>query len=92
MKLEGKIAVVTGASKGIGAGIAKALGAQGATVIVNYACSQIEADAVVAHIIGQGGSAYALQSDMSIGADVVRLFETVKSEHGPLTLCGGRVR
>lgn len=52
MKLDGKIAVVTGASKGIGAGIAKALGAEGATVVVNYASSQSEAQAVVAHIIG----------------------------------------
>ena len=86
IKLEGKIAVVTGASKGIGAGIAKALSAQGATVIVNYASSQIEAGAVVAHITEQGGSAYASQADMSIGADVVRLFDTVRAEHGTLDI------
>ncbi|MEB0204677.1 SDR family oxidoreductase [Pseudomonas sp. CCC3.1] len=86
MKLEGKIAVVTGASKGIGAGIAKALAAQGATVIVNYASSQIEAEAVVAHITGLGGSAYALKADMSVGADVVRLFDTIKAEHGTLDI------
>ena len=50
MKLDGKIAVVTGASKGIGAGIAKGLAAAGATVVVNYASSKADADAVVAHI------------------------------------------
>lgn len=84
MKLAGKIAVVTGASKGIGAGIAKALGAQGATVIVNYASSKADADAVVAHISEQGGSAFAVQADMSQAADVVRLFETVRTRHGTL--------
>ena len=84
MKLEGKIAVVTGASKGIGAGIAKALGAQGATVIVNYASSKADADSVVAHITAKGGSALALQADMSREADVVRLFDTVRETHGGL--------
>jgi 3-oxoacyl-[acyl-carrier protein] reductase len=84
MKLEGKIAVVTGASKGIGAGIAKALAAQGATVIVNYASSKADADSVVAHITAKGGSALALQADMSREADVVRLFDTVRETHGGL--------
>ncbi len=84
MKLVGKIAVVTGASKGIGAGIAKALGAQGATVIVNYASSKGDADAVVAHITERGGSAIALQADMSQAADVVRLFDTVRTKFGTL--------
>jgi 3-oxoacyl-[acyl-carrier protein] reductase len=84
MKLEGKIAVVTGASKGIGAGIAKALGAQGATVIVNYASSMADADSVVAHITAKGGSALAVQADMSREADVVRLFDTVRETHGGL--------
>lgn len=84
MKLVGKIAVVTGASKGIGAGIAKALGAQGATVIVNYASSKGDADAVVAHITERGGSAFALQADMSQAADVVRLFDTVRTKFGTL--------
>jgi 3-oxoacyl-[acyl-carrier protein] reductase len=84
MKLEGKIAVVTGASKGIGAGIAKALAQQGATVIVNYASSQPDADAVVAQITEQGGSAFAIQADMSLEADVVRLFHTVKTKYGAL--------
>lgn len=84
MKLEGKIAVVTGASKGIGAGIAKALAAQGATVIVNYASSKADADSVVAHITAKGGSALALQADMSRDSDVVRLFDTVRETHGGL--------
>ena len=84
MKLEGKIAVVTGASKGIGAGIARALAEQGATVIVNYASSQTDADAVVAQITAQGGSAFAIQADISLEADVVRLFHTVKTKYGAL--------
>jgi 3-oxoacyl-[acyl-carrier protein] reductase len=83
MKLTGKIAVVTGASSGIGAGIAKALGAAGATVIVNYASSKTGANAVVAAIEAGGGKAVAVQADMSKAADVARLFETVKA-HGPL--------
>ncbi|VVO66342.1 glucose 1-dehydrogenase [Pseudomonas fluorescens] len=86
MKLEGKIAVVTGASKGIGAGIAKVLAAQGATVIVNYATSQADADAVVAGIQTNGGSALAVQADMSRAADVVRLFETVRENYGTLDI------
>ena len=84
MKLEGKIAVVTGASKGIGAGIARALAEQGATVIVNYASGQTDADAVVAQITAKGGSAFAVQADMSLEADVVRLFATVKTKYGAL--------
>jgi 3-oxoacyl-[acyl-carrier protein] reductase len=79
MQLQGKVAVVTGASSGIGAGIAKALGAEGATVIVNYATSQSGADAVVAAIKDAGGAAVAVQADMSQSADVIRLFETVKT-------------
>ncbi len=86
MKLEGKIAVVTGASKGIGAGIAKALGAAGATVVVNYASSKADADAVVAQIQGQGGKAVAIQADISQSADVVRLFDTVKADFGALDI------
>lgn len=86
MKLEGKIAVVTGASKGIGAGIAKALAAEGATVIVNYAASQADADSVVAQITELGGSAFAVQADMSQGADVARLFETVRRQYGTLDI------
>ncbi|WP_439849788.1 SDR family NAD(P)-dependent oxidoreductase [Pseudomonas syringae] len=84
MKLDGKIAVVTGASKGIGAGIAKALAAQGAIVIINYASSKPDADAVVALITAKGGSALAVHADMSQAADVVRLFETVREKYGAL--------
>jgi len=84
MKLSGKIAVVTGASSGIGAGIAKALASEGATVIVNYASSKEGADAVVAAIATAGGKAVALQADMSKAADVARLFDTVKADHGGL--------
>ena len=86
MKLEGKIAVVTGASKGIGAGIAKALAAAGATVVVNYASSKSHADAVVAEIQGQGGKGVGIQADMGNAADVTRLFETVKDDFGTLDI------
>ncbi|NGZ85930.1 glucose 1-dehydrogenase [Duganella aceris] len=78
MKLQGKVAIVTGASSGIGAGIAKALGAAGATVIVNYATSKSGADAVVSAIKQAGGAALAVQADMSKAADVARLFDAVK--------------
>jgi 3-oxoacyl-[acyl-carrier protein] reductase len=64
-KLENKVVVVTGASKGIGAGIAKQMGASGAKVVVNYASSKESADAVVAEIISAGGNAVAIQGDMS---------------------------
>jgi len=82
MKLNGKIAVVTGASSGIGAGIAKAMGSAGATVIVNYSSSKTGADAVVAAIEAEGGKAVAVQADVSKSADVVRLFDQVKADYG----------
>jgi len=82
VKLNGKIAVVTGASSGIGAGIAKALGAEGATVIVNYAKSKTGADAVVASIAAGGGKAIAMQADMSKSDDVIRMFDAVKAHFG----------
>ncbi|MCC0807641.1 glucose 1-dehydrogenase [Methylobacterium sp. W2] len=84
MRLNGKVAIVTGASSGIGAGIAKAFGAEGATVIVNYATSKEGADAVVTSIATAGGKAVAVQADMSKSADVVRLFNTVVADHGKL--------
>lgn len=84
MKLQGKIAVVTGASSGIGAGIAKAMGAAGATVIVGYSTSKTGADSVVAAIEAAGGKAHAVQADMAKSADVIRLFDTVKADHGKL--------
>src|SRR6476619_4996393 len=79
-KLEGKVAVVTGASKGIGAEIARELAAEGAAVVVNFAASKAGADKVVADIQKQGGKAVAVQADVSKEADVLRLFaETQKS-------------
>src|SRR6266850_3342142 len=81
-KLTGKVAIVTGASKGIGAGIAKGLGAAGAAVVVNYASSKEGADRVVAEIAGNGGKAIAVQGDVSKVADVQRLFAETKKAFG----------
>ena len=83
-KLQGKVAIVTGVSKGIGAGIAKGLGAAGAAVVVNYSSSKKGADRVVAEITGKGGKAIAVQGDMSKAADVQRLFEETKQAFGSL--------
>jgi 3-oxoacyl-[acyl-carrier protein] reductase len=85
-KLAGKIAVVTGASKGIGAGIAKGLAAEGASVVVNYASSKEGADKVVAEIIGKGGKAIAVQGDVAKAADVERLFAETKKAYGKLDI------
>ena len=82
--LTGKVAIVTGASKGIGAGIAKALGAAGAAVVVNYSSSKEGADRVVAAIAGKGGKAIAVQADVSKAADVQRLFNETKKAFGSL--------
>jgi 3-oxoacyl-[acyl-carrier protein] reductase len=82
--LKGKVAVVTGASKGIGAAIAKALGAAGAAVVVNYASSREGADRVVAEITGKGGKALAVQGDVAKAADVQRLFKETKNAFGGL--------
>jgi 3-oxoacyl-[acyl-carrier protein] reductase len=81
-ELKGKVAIVTGASKGIGAGIAKGLGAAGAAVVVNYASSKDGADKVVAEITGKGGKAIAVQGDVSKAADVQRLFAETKKAFG----------
>jgi len=79
-KLTGKVAVVTGASKGIGAGIAKALGAAGASVVVNYASSKKGADDVVAAIERGGGKALAVKADMAKKSEIENLFaETTKT-------------
>jgi 3-oxoacyl-[acyl-carrier protein] reductase len=83
-KLTGKVAVVTGASKGIGAGIAKGLAAAGASVVVNYSSSKEDGDRVVAEIISQGGTAVAVQGDVSKAVDVRRLFEQTRSTFGKL--------
>jgi 3-oxoacyl-[acyl-carrier protein] reductase len=82
--LKGKVAIVTGASKGIGAGIAKGFAAAGAAVVVNYASSREGADRVVAEITAQGGKAIAVQGDVSKAADVKRLFEQTKASFGAL--------
>ena len=83
-RLTGKVAVVTGASKGIGASIAKHLAAEGAAVVVNYASSKAGAERVVAEITGQGGKAVAVQADVAKHADVKRLFAEAKKAFGRL--------
>ena len=83
-KLAGKVAVVTGASKGIGASIAEHLAAEGATVIVNYATSKTGADKVVAEIARAGGKAVAIQGDVSKKADIDRLLAETKKQFGRL--------
>ncbi len=81
-KLNGKVAVVTGPSKGIGAAIAIGLGASGTSVVVNYASSRDAAERVVKQIVDGGGKAIAVQGDMSKAADVERLFAAAPSEYG----------
>ncbi len=83
-KLSGKVAVVTGASKGLGAEIARQLAAEGAAVVVNYASSKAGADKVVSEITGKGGKAIAVQGDMSKQADVTRLFAETKKAYSRL--------
>src|SRR3989442_11147383 len=83
-ELTGKVAIVTGASKGIGAAIAKGLGAVGASVVVNYASSREGADRVVAEIASKGGKAIAVEADVSKAADVQRLFDETTKAFGSL--------
>jgi 3-oxoacyl-[acyl-carrier protein] reductase len=85
-KLEGKVAVVTGASKGIGASIAKALAGEGASVVVNYSSSKQDADRVVAEIVGHGGKAIAVQGDVAKQAHIERLFSEAKKAFGRLDI------
>jgi 3-oxoacyl-[acyl-carrier protein] reductase len=85
-KLNNQVAVVTGASKGIGAGIAKSLGAEGASVVVNYSSSKAGADKVVQEITAKGGKAIAVQADVSKQADVLRLFAETKKAYGKLNI------
>lgn len=85
-KLKNKVAVVTGASKGIGAGIAKGLAAEGAAVVVNYASSKEGAERVVAEIVGKGGKAVAVQGDVANASDVQRIFAETKKAFGRLDI------
>jgi len=85
-KLAGKVAIVTGASKGIGASIAKHLAAEGASVVVNYASSKAGADRVVAEITKEGGKAVSVQADVSKQADINRLFAETNQAFGRLDI------
>jgi len=85
-KLTGKVAVVTGASKGIGAAIAKTLAANGAAVVVNYASSKTGADAVVEAIISAGGKAVAVQGDVSKSAEAKGIVDAAVATYGRLDI------
>jgi 3-oxoacyl-[acyl-carrier protein] reductase len=85
-KLEGKVAVVTGASKGIGAGIAKQLAAEGASVVVNYSSSKKGADVVVAEITEKGGKAIAVGANVAKKAEIEKLFAETKKAYGRLDI------
>ncbi|MDP9079843.1 MAG: glucose 1-dehydrogenase [Bacteroidota bacterium] len=85
-KLANKVAVITGASKGIGAGIAKSLAAEGASVVVNYSSSKEGADKVVAEIESNGGKAIAVQGNVSDLADIARLFAETTKAFGPVDI------
>ena len=85
-RLKNKVAVVTGASKGIGAAVAKHFAAEGAKVVVNYASSKEAAEKVVKAIIDNGGTAIAVQADVSKAADVIRLFEETEKAYGTLNV------
>jgi 3-oxoacyl-[acyl-carrier protein] reductase len=85
-KLNGKVALVTGASKGIGAGIAKQLAAEGAAVVVNYASSKSDADKVVAEIAKGGGKALAVQGSVTKKADVGKLFAAAEKAFGKIDI------
>src|SRR2546421_5067502 len=85
-KLNGKVAVVTGASKGIGAGIAKHLATEGAAVVVNYASSKDGADKVVDEISKRGGKAIAVQGNVAKKKDIERLFAEGKKSFGKIDI------
>ena len=85
-RLKGKVALVTGASKGIGAAIAENMAAEGAAVVVNYASSKAGADAVVKRIAQNGGKAVAVQADVAKPEDIQRLFAEAKKAFGKLDI------
>ena len=85
-QLSGKVAIVTGASKGIGAAIVKALAAEGAAVVVNYSSSKAEGEKVANEIIANGGKAIAVQANLSKKADIDQLFEKSREAFGRLDI------
>src|SRR5260370_6196476 len=91
-KLNGKVAVVTGASKGIGAGIAKEFAAEGAAVVVNYASSKTDADKVIDEITKRGGKAVALQGSVAKKAEVERLFAAAEKTFRQIDILVNKAR
>src|SRR2546423_15539645 len=85
-KLSGKVAIVTGASKGIGAGIAKAIAAEGASVVVNYASAKSDADKIVDEISKAGGKAVAVQVNVAKKSEVQRLFADAEKAFGKIDI------
>jgi len=85
-KLNGKVAVVTGASKGIGAGIAKEFASEGASVVVNYASAKSDADKVVDEITKRGGKAVAVQANVAKKSEVERLFAETEKAFGKIDI------
>ena len=85
-KLTSKVAVVTGASKGIGAAIAKHLAAEGASIVANYSSDQTGAEALVADIAKSGGKAIAVKASVAVESEVVTLFEETKKAYGKVDI------